>query len=271
MGRMSGMRIIYLSPHLDDAVLSAGGLIHDQAVGGERVEIWTIMSGFPGSDELSAFAKKMHSEWGTSTGVQTVRVRRAEDRRAAAVLGAHVRHFGFLDCIYRRDVDGRPLYEEALYTPPHICDADLPAQIARAISRRLHVDDLIVCQLGIGGHVDHGLVRNAAELLGRPLLYDADLPYLLSHPDELEPMTASMGSRLEPISAAGRAASLRAIEEYRSQLSTLFDSPESMRERAEVHWAQTGGIRLWSRQEDRAGDRSGQAPQRRQNAGDDNS
>lgn len=256
---MVEMRIIYLSPHLDDAVLSAGGLIHDQAVGGGNVEIWTLMSGFPGADELSDFATKMHTEWGTTTGVQTVRARRAEDRRAAAVLGARPRHFGFLDCIYRRDAEGQPLYQEALYTPPHVYDADLPAQISGAISRSVRRDDVIVCQLGIGEHVDHVLVRKAAELLGRPLLYDADLPYLLNHPDELEPMTASMASRVEPISVAGRAAWLEAIKEYRSQLSTLFDSVESVRERLETYWSATGGFRLWSRQEEQHGRKVGQA------------
>ncbi len=227
--------------------------MHDRVVGGERVEIWTMMSGLPGPQELSDFAKKMHAEWGTNTGAQTVRARRAEDRRAAAVVGARTRHFGFLDCIYRRDADGRPLYEEALYTPPHVCDADLPTQIAQAISRGLRRDDVIVCQLGIGGHVDHVLVRKAAELLGRPLLYDADLPYLLNHPDELAPMTAPMASRLEPVSVAGRTAWLRAIEQYQSQLSSLFDSHESMRERLEAHWAEIGGILLWSRREEQAG------------------
>ncbi len=258
MGRMSGMRIIYLSPHLDDAVLSAGGLIHDQVAGGEKVEIWTLMSGFPGLEELSDFAMKMHTEWGTTTGVQTVRTRRAEDRRAAAVLGARPRHFGFLDCIYRRDADGRPLYEEALYTPPHACDAGLPAQIAEAISQVLHDDDVIVCQLGVGEHVDHVLVRKAAELLGHPLLYDADLPYLLNHPDELEPMTASMECRLEPISMGGKARWLRGIEAYRSQLSTLFDSLESMRERLGAYWTETGGIRLWSRPAEQPGSEASQ-------------
>lgn len=271
MGRMSGMRIIYLSPHLDDAVLSAGGLIHDQVVGGERVEIWTIMSGFPGSEEPSDFARKMHTEWGTSSGVQTVRARRAEDLRAAGVLGAHPRHFGFLDCIYRRDAEGRPLYQEALYTPPHACDAGLPTQIARTISKGLRRDDVTVCQLGIGEHVDHLLVRKAAELLGSPLLYDADLPYLLNHPDELEPMTASMASGLEPVSVAGRAAWLRAIQEYRSQLSTLFESPESMSERLGAHWTETGGIRLWWRQEEQPGREASQASLGDPNTGDGNS
>ena len=39
------MRWVYLSPHLDDAVFSAGGLIYEQAQGGLPVEIWTYNLG----------------------------------------------------------------------------------------------------------------------------------------------------------------------------------------------------------------------------------
>ncbi len=240
------MRIIYLSPHLDDAILTAGGLIHDQIARRMRVEIWTLMAGVPASQELSDFASKMHAEWGTTTARQTVRLRRLEDRNAAHAVGARPVHLEFLDCIYRRDAGGQPLYSEALYTPIHPCDSRLPAQIAGDLRRRLRDDDIVVCQLGIGGHVDHRLVRDAAQMLPRPLRYAADLPYLLNHPEELAPSTASLQSSLEPVSDAGLAAWLGAIEAYRSQLSTLFDSLESMRERLRAYWSEGRGIRLWS-------------------------
>ena len=44
---MMPMRWIYISPHLDDAVLSAGGLLYDQAQKGIPVEIWTVVCGYP--------------------------------------------------------------------------------------------------------------------------------------------------------------------------------------------------------------------------------
>jgi hypothetical protein len=40
---MDAMRWIYLSPHLDDAALSAGGLIYEQTQAGIQVEIWTFI------------------------------------------------------------------------------------------------------------------------------------------------------------------------------------------------------------------------------------
>jgi molybdopterin-biosynthesis enzyme MoeA-like protein len=54
---------------------------------------------------------------------------------------------------------------------------DLPAQIAQTMSAYLKPDDIVIVQLGIGGHVDHVTVRRAAEMLKRPLIYDADIPY----------------------------------------------------------------------------------------------
>jgi len=41
------MHWIYLSPHLDDAVLSCGGIIWQQVQSGHQVEIWTICAADP--------------------------------------------------------------------------------------------------------------------------------------------------------------------------------------------------------------------------------
>ena len=99
------MRWIYLSPHLDDAVLSAGGLIYEQAQSGDPVEIWTLLCGYAPSEEVSPFAQALHQQWGFGSAEETVRLRRAEDRNAAAALGASAIHFDFLDCIYFPPID----------------------------------------------------------------------------------------------------------------------------------------------------------------------
>src|SRR5512140_2145170 len=97
------MRWIYLSPHLDDAVFSAGGLIYDQARAGLPVEIWTFMAGYPDPQAgVSPLAQSIQTLWGFASAEETVRMRREEDQRAAALLGARTLHFDFLDCIYRR-------------------------------------------------------------------------------------------------------------------------------------------------------------------------
>ncbi len=239
------MRTIYFSPHLDDAILSAGGLIYEQVQAGAAVEIWTFMSGFPETEELTDFAKAMHTTWGTNGVAATVRLRRQEDSQAAALLGASVVHFDFLDCIYRRGPDGEGLYPTDVFFPPHARDADLPPQIAQAMIAWLKPEDQVVCQLAIGGHVDHVLVRTAAEMLNRPLIYDADIPYLLNHPEDLGPRTAGMQAEIQPVSEAGLERWLEAMELYASQLSSLFDSLDSMHARMRDYWSVDWGIRLW--------------------------
>jgi LmbE family N-acetylglucosaminyl deacetylase len=238
------MRYIYFSPHLDDAVLSAGGLIHEQTKGGIPVEIWTFMSGFPNDEDLSDFAKVMHMIWGTTSGEETVRIRREEDRKAAAMLGAQPVHFEFLDCIYRRGKNGEALYTDAS-VPLHEAEADLPAQIAQTMIAWLKPDDVAVCQLALGGHVDHVIVRKAAEMLGRQLVYDVDIPYLFNHPQDFSPKTAGMKASVQPVSEAGFKSWLEAIKAYSSQLGSLFESPEAMQDKLHEYWAECQGINFW--------------------------
>src|SRR5512145_2891689 len=130
------MRWIYLSPHLDDAVLSAGGLIYDQTHSGIPVEIWTFMCGDPQlGDDISPFAQVQHFMWGFPSAEAAIRGRREEDRNAAAILGAKAVHFDFLDCIYRRGEDGEWLYSD-VFGPPHPDDSGIPTQIAETIASR---------------------------------------------------------------------------------------------------------------------------------------
>jgi LmbE family N-acetylglucosaminyl deacetylase len=238
------MRWIYISPHLDDAVLSAGGLIHDQARDGKRVEIWTLVCGFPPEADPSPFAQILHFQWGFSSAEETVRSRRVEDARAAAIVGAQAVHFdGFFDCIYRRDEKGEPLYPMDVFVEPHPKEADLPAKMTVALAERLQPDDVLVCPLGIGGHADHVIVRRAVERLARPLWYYADVPYVLNHPSELEPSTRLMQAKRQKVSSGGLAAWVEGIAAYASQISTLFESPEKMREAIESYVRE--GICLW--------------------------
>lgn len=243
------MRWIYLSPHLDDAVLSAGGLIYEQTKSGIPVEIWTFMAGAPSDTEFSPFAELLHQQWGFSSAEETVQARRAEDRTAASLVGATTVHFDFLDCIYRRDEKGEwPYYE--IYLPPQPMDANLPRQIADAITPRLNPDDVLVCQLSVGSHIDHVLVRQAAELLGWPLLYDIDVPYIFYKPEELAPKSVGMKENAHPVTESGLKAWQDAVLAYKSQLPVLGDAmntPENAQESVQSYWGERKGIHLFQK------------------------
>lgn len=96
-------RHVYLAPHLDDAVLSCGGLIHRQVQAGEPVLAITVFAATPNHRMLSDFATSLHNTWGL--GQDPVAGRRIEDQLALAFLGAEYRHLEHMDCIYRRAQD----------------------------------------------------------------------------------------------------------------------------------------------------------------------
>jgi LmbE family N-acetylglucosaminyl deacetylase len=249
------MTHLYLSPHLDDAVLSCGGLIHQQARTGARVVVVTVCAGEPGPGPLSDFARSLHTRWGL-TGADVVRARRAEDRAALDVLGAESVHLDFLDCIYRTlpRGGGHPYTSDAaLFGDFHPAELPVVDELARALDALLggEPDAQIYAPLGIGRHVDHQLTRLAAERLGRALVYYEDYPYAVR-----EPWTDSWGglaARLSPsyvaITPGDLDAYCRSIASYRSQISSFWTDEAAMRQAITQFTLEpgTGGhrLRLW--------------------------
>jgi hypothetical protein len=91
-------------------------------------------------------------------------------------------------------------------------------------------------------------VRQAAELLGRPLLYDVDIPYLFYKPHELEPKAAGMKQFVHFVTETGLRCWQEAILEYKSQLPVLgdsFNTVEKAREAIQSYWEERKGISLW--------------------------
>lgn len=241
----TAMRWIYISPHFDDAVLSCGGAIHEQILQGIPVEIWTICAGDAPPGEISPLIQVIHFQWGTDSAEEAVRLRTAEDNAAAARLGADTCHFSIPDCIYRRTPQGELLYIEDIFGPRHPADKDLPGEISAVIEEELLQEDIIVCPLGIGGHVDHLIVREAVEGLHRPLRYYADIPYLLRHPESLPAAVADMQPESIPVSDAGLQAWQDAIAAYQTQIKILFETEAQMRQAIQEYWGQEKSIRLW--------------------------
>jgi LmbE family N-acetylglucosaminyl deacetylase len=239
------MRWIYLSPHFDDAVLSCGGLIWEQSRKGISTEIWTICAGDAPPGPLSVQAHYCHAVWGTGDAVQTIAIRTEEDQNAADLVGAQTTRFSIPDCIYRRDGKGELIYPEDISGSPRLGDKDLDADIAAALASELQPADVLVSPLTLGAHVDHILTRLAAERLGRPLLYYADIPYLFRKPETLAPATDGMKSTLHPVSEKGLTIWQHGIAAYKSQMTMLFEGEEQMRGALRQEWESRSGICLW--------------------------
>jgi len=235
---------IYLSPHLDDAALSCGGQIVARSRRGERPWIVTACTAAAPA-ELSPFARRLHRQWGLD-GADVADVRRREDRAACAVLGAEPHHLDLLDGAYRR-VDGDWLYPtwRALCGPPSPRDPAL-ARLVELLAR-LPPAARVVAPLAAGGHVDHRLMRRAAEeVFGRRLTYYEDLPYARSRIVLLR----ALGWRrwrwrrqTIPLSAADLDAKCRAIACYASQ----FPDPHPIEHQIRTLAHHRGGERTWQR------------------------
>ena len=105
------MRYFFISPHLDDAVLSCGGIIHFLVNEGHQVDIWTIFSGDPEDQNFSDFAKNLHKRWKLENQNPSD-ARRLEDDNACLVLGTKFIHFPYQDCIYREYENGIPIIQK---------------------------------------------------------------------------------------------------------------------------------------------------------------
>jgi len=251
--------IVFLSPHLDDAVLSCAGRIQHHVARGESVVVLTVFSHADPDDEAG---------WAA---------RREEDWNAVTRLGAQPQWLGLPDAPFRSQTYRDPY---ALFGPFTSEDSawfqwlapPLQLELARLDPSLVHVP------LGVGDHVDHRLVHLAAAETTAPCLYYEDRPYALvphavrrrldalgyeaslgptpSIDDYLDalmkapyvqallpegpegeswrsslavwphsPTTCLLHAELEPLSDAAAMLAEHAIWEYRSQVGPLYGSP----------------------------------------------
>lgn len=165
-------RALIVSPHLDDAVLSAYHVISDFA----SVTVQSIFAGCPSGSFLSELDGRHRIE----SSRDWVLDRRRRDRQILQRLACKVIHEDFLDVQYREGFLGAGgeysnlLSRDAVY-------AEMVDKVT-ATFVRAYVDDFdyVYCPAGIGGHVDHLITTFAAlSAWGRTsrLRLYADSPY----------------------------------------------------------------------------------------------
>jgi len=149
-------RLVVISPHLDDAVLSAG-----QVLGGSPgAAVITVLAGIPDGTGVTEYDRGC----GFTTSRQAMRQRREEDRRALAFLGAEPSHLDFLPRGYEIVPDDGAMLAELT---ARIADLD-PAAVAGPVGI-VHPDHERVAR------VWPRAARQAAG--GAPLYAYEELPY----------------------------------------------------------------------------------------------
>jgi LmbE family N-acetylglucosaminyl deacetylase len=199
-------RIVVVSPHSDDGVLSLGAAVASWARKGHRVELLTVFALDPGSN---AETRGWDRRAGLATEGEAARVRREEDRRACAVLGAVPAWLPFGSVDYERHGD--------------------EGEVRAAVAAELEGADTVLLPGFPLSHPDHEwLVRALARapLPGRVGLY-AEQPYTSRGevaprvPGWLAELPGTGAFEALPTGARDRLAKWRAIARYRSQLPLL--------------------------------------------------
>ena len=231
-------RVVILSPHLDDAALSCGGLLH--ALQGVSTLVVTLCSGNPPPVSAEG-GRKLPAR----RGHVSPRIRRAEDIAAMRAIDAAFVHLSFPDAIYRRSQrTGKLIYLSARerWITPHADDNGYIEELYQLLSR-ICLDlgpILLISPLGIGDHVDHQITARVALRLagaGARLIFYEDFPYV-ANPDSGRgdgdhPRAALARLQLSaaeqyyvPVDVEGK---MRLLRHYTSQVPVLFGTDEGMR------------------------------------------
>jgi LmbE family N-acetylglucosaminyl deacetylase len=225
---------LFVSPHLDDAVLSCGALM--AALGGRCVvTVATVFTGSAPPPHTRA-ARAFLRQCGAGDARSLFAERQAEDARVVSSLGFDHEHLGLPDALFRlRRGAGGPWRHvpELVHRYPtfrfdiakgrvgrgdrYLVDqvADETEKLAISIGA-----GVIFFPLGVGRHVDHLITRSVGERFGDRVVYYSDFPYNVVHGVDRRFVERHALSRRELAVATPRKQAL--IRGYATQADALF-------------------------------------------------
>lgn len=239
---------IFLSPHYDDAVYSAGGTIHHLASNGQHATVITTMAGIPQPPfPDTPIIRENHQRW--NAGENPVYQRRDEDGTALQILGAQGVYLDIPDCIYRQH--NTPFYpdEASLWGAVHPDDTAREKLLA-SLPQHIPDDATVYAPLGVGNHVDHQLVREVALSLCETkreitLLLYLDFPYIRQPgtvQQTLQALPVSYEWVQRTLSENDLIARSRAMAAYRSQISTFWDDASDIEREVRQRYARNNSF-----------------------------
>ena len=166
-------KVLIISPHLDDAVLSCSDHILSWKKEGYDITVVTMFSDF-GKDKTSTNPFLCGYKSSSAFKMQ----RKQEDVRAMKLIKTKYKHLDFTDAGFRKS--GKNLIYNALELFSGSVskkDTSLLTQVSKELEKFKDFDS-VVSPLGIGRHVDHLITRSIAEkLFANKVNYYVDFPY----------------------------------------------------------------------------------------------
>jgi LmbE family N-acetylglucosaminyl deacetylase len=230
--------VTVFSPHRDDAIFSLYVCLarwHEASV---RISV------------LNFFTQSAHAPCAINGSAFPVSYARSrEDRRALAMIDRRiaVKSLGLLDAPLRLGIDSMSVCSSEAFERDGGSSA---GKLGILLDGRIGRRELFLAPLGLGNHVDHLSVRNAAleDIKASQLAFYEDLPYATwTSKDSLREQVAAceqkIGRSLQPVVVRGRAVILRkrrAVARYQSQIR-----PDEAAAIARFAAKYGGGERLW--------------------------
>jgi LmbE family N-acetylglucosaminyl deacetylase len=211
---------VAVSPHLDDAVFSAGGTLAVLAAAGWRVRVVTCFTASVA--DPSPFALSTQLDKGLDAHADYMALRRAEDSAAVALLGADAVHLPLAEAPHRG-------YTSApdLFAGRH-ADDDVAGPLAAALVPHVGDADLVLAPQAIGDHVDHRVVVDVVAAQRPDALFWRDTPYVLRRPEASAWQGVPRGVEQPVEIAAHLGTKAAAAGRYVTQLGFQFGGPERM-------------------------------------------
>lgn len=187
----------FISPHLDDAVFSAGTLISTLS---KHTKVY-IITLFTESSSLKTLSARAYlNQCKSNNAFELFKKRREEDIAVVSSLGAESMHLGFVDALWRiksvsklRKIFSFVFPEFQAVYPTHrlhiakgkvskyddtLCD-DIRTALNKIMNAENNNDFVVFGPSAIGNHTDHVITRNICEEMFPSLIHWADMPYNL--------------------------------------------------------------------------------------------
>ncbi len=173
---------VFVSPHLDDAILSSTNLMAKLRNSGNKVKIITVFTK-ASSKPFSPKALEHLQSSGYSDADKLFRDRKIEDINAINKLGVKYEHLDFTDAAFRKDLKGNFIYKEDELFSNVVSQKD--NYLIKKIESKLRLhgsgkDKIFIGPLGLGGHVDHVIIHDIIQTLSSHPIYWEDCPYNLN-------------------------------------------------------------------------------------------
>ncbi len=228
---------LFLSPHLDDAVFSCGGLLAQLGDRGWRTVLATAFTATV--QPPTGFALACQLDKGLGPDVDYMALRRDEDRDAAAILGVSDLRWLDLPEAPHRGYAAAPELFGAIRDGDEIWRL-LAGRIAGLLGELR--PDWVLAPQGLGGHVDHlQTIRAVQESGAEHVAYYRDAPYAIRNPHAAPHVAAGQQHVVTIEAELDR--KISAACAYRSQVGFQFGGPEAAAQALRDHAIREGNGR----------------------------